>query len=89
MGKSTVLNALLGDKFSEVNMRRTTAGVNYFRIMQSDTLDPKEPDLKKRRTKRDVVISDDTALIRHNGRPKLRWQQSQTTTKYFGPRMKW
>ena len=32
VGKSTVLNALLQDKFSEVSMRRTTAGVNFFRI---------------------------------------------------------
>jgi GTPase SAR1 family protein len=31
-GKSTVLNALLRDKFSEVSMRRTTAGVNLFRL---------------------------------------------------------
>jgi GTPase SAR1 family protein len=31
-GKSTVLNALLRDKFSEVSMRRTTAGVNFFRL---------------------------------------------------------
>lgn len=36
VGKSTVLNALLGDKFSEVNMRRTTAGVNCFRIQQPE-----------------------------------------------------
>jgi GTPase SAR1 family protein len=34
VGKSTVINALLGDKYSEVNMRRTTAGVNYFRVSQ-------------------------------------------------------
>jgi GTPase SAR1 family protein len=32
VGKTTVLNALLKDKFSEVSMRRTTASVNYFRI---------------------------------------------------------
>ena len=32
VGKSTVLNALLQDKFSEVSMRHTTAGVNFFRI---------------------------------------------------------
>jgi predicted GTPase len=31
-GKSTVLNALLQDTFSEVAMRRTTVGVNYFRV---------------------------------------------------------
>jgi small GTP-binding protein len=32
-GKSTVLNALLHGKFSEVAKRRTTAGINFFRIV--------------------------------------------------------
>jgi GTPase SAR1 family protein len=32
VGKTTVLNALLQDEFSEVSMRRTTAGINFFRI---------------------------------------------------------
>ena len=32
VGKTTVLNALLRDKYGEVSMRRTTAGVNYFRL---------------------------------------------------------
>jgi GTPase SAR1 family protein len=31
-GKSTVLNALLQGKFSQVGMRRTTAGVHHFRL---------------------------------------------------------
>jgi GTPase SAR1 family protein len=34
VGKSTVLNALLGDMFSQVALKRTTAGVNFFRIIQ-------------------------------------------------------
>mmetsp|Transcript_18099 Transcript_18099/g.20273 ORF Transcript_18099/g.20273 Transcript_18099/m.20273 type:complete len:677 (-) Transcript_18099:143-2173(-) len=34
VGKSTVINALLGDQFSEVSMRRTTAGFNHFRVSQ-------------------------------------------------------
>jgi len=34
VGKSTVLNALLGGKFSQVALKRTTAGVNFFRITQ-------------------------------------------------------
>ena len=33
VGKTTVLNALFRDKFSEVSMRRTTAGVNFFRVV--------------------------------------------------------
>jgi GTPase SAR1 family protein len=42
VGKSTVINALLSDKYSEVNMRRTTAGVNFFCISQktSTTAEP-------------------------------------------------
>ncbi|CAB9505889.1 unknown protein [Seminavis robusta] len=35
VGKTTVLNAILGDKFGEVSMRRTTAGINFFRIVPS------------------------------------------------------
>ena len=31
-GKTTVLNALFCDKFSEVSMKRTTAGINLFRV---------------------------------------------------------
>ena len=43
VGKSTVLNAMLGDKYSEVSMRRTTAGVNFFRIHGNSDIasDPK------------------------------------------------
>lgn len=32
VGKSTVINALLRGKYAEVGMRRTTAGVNFFRL---------------------------------------------------------
>jgi GTPase Era involved in 16S rRNA processing len=38
-GKSTVLNALLSGKFSEVAMRRTTAGVNFFRVFSKEAKD--------------------------------------------------
>ncbi len=34
VGKTTVLNALFQDYFSEVSRRRTTAGVNFFRIVR-------------------------------------------------------
>lgn len=36
-GKTTVLNALFCDKFSEVSMKRTTAGINFFRVHTTDT----------------------------------------------------
>jgi small GTP-binding protein len=36
-GKSTLLNALLRAKYSEVSMKRTTAGINYFRIHTKGT----------------------------------------------------
>ncbi len=32
VGKSTLLNAILGAKFSEVSKRRTTAGINHFHL---------------------------------------------------------
>lgn len=32
VGKTTLLNALLGDKFSEVSKKRTTAGINHFHL---------------------------------------------------------
>ncbi|GAX16055.1 hypothetical protein FisN_20Hu270 [Fistulifera solaris] len=35
VGKTTVLNALFRDKFGEVSMKRTTAGINYFRIISN------------------------------------------------------
>ena len=35
VGKTTVLNALLGDKFSEVAKKRTTAGINHFKIVST------------------------------------------------------
>lgn len=33
VGKTTLLNALLKDKYSEVSMKRCTAGINKFRIV--------------------------------------------------------
>mmetsp|Transcript_1211 Transcript_1211/g.2378 ORF Transcript_1211/g.2378 Transcript_1211/m.2378 type:complete len:903 (+) Transcript_1211:97-2805(+) len=35
-GKTTLLNALFCDKFGEVSMKRTTAGINFFRIHSID-----------------------------------------------------
>jgi GTPase SAR1 family protein len=36
-GKTTVLNALFREKYGEVSMGRTTAGINYFRISSPKT----------------------------------------------------
>jgi GTP-binding protein EngB required for normal cell division len=36
VGKTTVLNAIFRDKFSEVAMKRTTAGINFFRVINAD-----------------------------------------------------
>jgi GTPase SAR1 family protein len=46
-GKSTVLNAMLRDKFSEVSMRRTTAGVNFFRLHTKVPKDNEADDTNK------------------------------------------
>lgn len=39
-GKTTVINAILRDKYGEVAMRRTTAGVNHFRLTPRCHRDP-------------------------------------------------
>jgi len=43
-GKTTVLNALFRDKYSEVSMKRTTAGINYFRLHSSLTPNVQDDD---------------------------------------------
>ncbi|GAX16056.1 hypothetical protein FisN_20Hh269 [Fistulifera solaris] len=43
VGKTTVLNALFRDKFGEVSMKRTTAGINYFRIIPKQKNASKKP----------------------------------------------
>ncbi|KAL7563558.1 hypothetical protein ACA910_002225 [Epithemia clementina (nom. ined.)] len=45
VGKTMILNALLKDKYSEVSMKRATAGINHFRI-NSTTSDGKSSDKK-------------------------------------------
>mmetsp|Transcript_30405 Transcript_30405/g.63470 ORF Transcript_30405/g.63470 Transcript_30405/m.63470 type:complete len:819 (-) Transcript_30405:70-2526(-) len=48
VGKTTILNALLRDKYSEVSMKRTTAGVNLFRIsLEGDDDDENKNSSKK------------------------------------------
>ena len=46
VGKTTVLNALLKDKFSEVSMKRTTAGINIFRLSVDQTQNEDKDDSK-------------------------------------------
>lgn len=41
VGKTTLLNALLGDKFGEVSRKRTTAGVNFFHLLSSRSSEKK------------------------------------------------
>ena len=42
VGKTTVLNALFRDRYSEVSMSRTTAGVNFFRVVSPHDVEKKE-----------------------------------------------
>lgn len=62
-GKTTVLNALFREKYGEVSMKRTTAGVNYFRISAppktKDTNESK--DSAKKKTTDDAVPWSATA----------------------------
>jgi len=56
VGKSTVINALFQDKYSEVSMRRTTAGINFFRVSapckkQEEKIKGGESDPPKRQQK--------------------------------------
>lgn len=37
VGKTTILNALFGEKYSEMSRKRETAGVSFFRIVKPDT----------------------------------------------------
>mmetsp|Transcript_9610 Transcript_9610/g.13423 ORF Transcript_9610/g.13423 Transcript_9610/m.13423 type:complete len:656 (-) Transcript_9610:280-2247(-) len=49
VGKTTVLNALFQDNFSEVSMRRTTAGINYFRVSFNGPKHKQQQDQKSSR----------------------------------------
>ena len=40
--KKTLINALLGEKFGEVSMKRTTAGVYHFLLSSDDEKDHRE-----------------------------------------------
>ena len=51
------MNALLGDKFSEVSPRRTTAGINHFRVFDQAT-----PSIATAETIHDVISKDNQSL---------------------------
>ena len=51
VGKTTLLNAILGDKYSEVSMKRTTAAVNIFRLHFMDKGDHDTETVSESKTK--------------------------------------
>lgn len=70
VGKTTLLNALLGEKFSEVSKRRTTAGITHFsisplpkpttEILEEETVAFGKPDTGVDVLKGDVFTSSQT-----------------------------
>jgi len=59
VGKTTVLNALLGEKFSEVSMRKATSGINHFRISN----EAKVPQTKKlKQQHNEYIVSSKESL---------------------------
>jgi len=59
-GKTTVLNALFCDKFSEVSMKRTTAGINFFRVHTTDTSAATKDSLSSIESSNNSVVSVQT-----------------------------
>ena len=62
VGKSTVLNALLGDTFSPVAFKQTTAGINSFRITQppeNEREEPAEPSPEQESSSKQVWLTID------------------------------
>jgi GTPase Era involved in 16S rRNA processing len=57
VGKTTVLNALFQEQFSEVSMKRTTAGINHFRVSSTT----KSPKIRKHKND-DCVIEADSCM---------------------------
>jgi small GTP-binding protein len=61
-GKSTLINALLVGKYSEVSIRRTTAGVNFFRLTPPEESDDGIPSETKWSMAPDKVDSEGVVL---------------------------
>ncbi len=80
-GKTTVLNALLRDKFGEVSMKRTTAGVNHFRIStatpKEDTTDTpvadSSADNPRSATSALKEIAEDNIKLRESNQVREKW----------------
>ena len=53
VGKTTVLNALLGEKFSEISKKRTTAGINHFKIVSTakDSVEEATAEIQEKTTR--------------------------------------
>ena len=63
VGKTTVLNALLGEKFSEVSMRKTTSGINHFRVSNdTNKLQAETSSKEKDSSSKNTVLHDETIV---------------------------
>ncbi|KAL7557819.1 hypothetical protein ACA910_003860 [Epithemia clementina (nom. ined.)] len=58
-GKSTALNAILREMYSEVAKKRTTAAVNFIRISLSSSLGPTEVEVENESTKEWSMFPDE------------------------------
>ena len=72
VGKTTLLNALLGDKFSEVSMKRTTAGINHFVISSTKTNNNNDEDLTMDTGEEDIIPATKSLEIITQENAKLR-----------------
>mmetsp|Transcript_3942 Transcript_3942/g.6026 ORF Transcript_3942/g.6026 Transcript_3942/m.6026 type:complete len:760 (-) Transcript_3942:120-2399(-) len=74
-GKTTILNALFQDKYSEVSMRRTTAGINFFRVSVA------EKDHSSSTTDHDTKVSGSSKeKDPEKNREDLKWSSNDPLT---------
>ena len=81
VGKTTVLNALFQEKFSEVSKRRNTAGINHFRVSIKNYISPSKnaksvnsDAISSTHFVRDIKSSKETLSQTTNENSKLREQ---------------
>lgn len=79
VGKTTGLNALLREKFSEVSMKRTTAGINFFRI-SSVTKSAKDAKLPARDDEESVDAQEENSTGSETSYAKASDTLQETTT---------